>query len=75
MKIKKEFTKEEIEKILNANIETSLYNEKLYKLVMKYEEELTKKIKYQNYFIIALIISNILLWIFQQCFWILKLEI
>lgn len=68
MKIKKEFTKEEIEKILNANIETSLYNEKLYKLVMKYEEELTKKIKYQNYFIIALIISNILLWIFQQCF-------
>lgn len=68
MEIKKEFTKEEIGKILNANIETSLYNEKLYKLVIRYEEELTKKIKHQNYIIVFLFISNILLWIFQQCF-------
>lgn len=65
MELKREFTKEEIEKILNANIETSLTNEKLYKLIMKYEEELTKKIKYQNFFIIVLFISNILLWIFK----------
>lgn len=65
MELKREFTKEEIEKILNTNIETSLTNEKLYKLVMKYEEELIKKIKYQNYFIIVLFISNILLWIFK----------
>lgn len=65
MELKREFTKEEIEKILNANIETSLTNEKLYKLVMKYEEELIKKIKYQNFFIIVLFISNILLWIFK----------
>lgn len=65
MELKREFTKEEIEKILNANIETSLTNEKLYKIIMKYEEELTKKIKYQNFFIIVLFISNILLWIFK----------
>lgn len=65
MKLKREFTKEEMDEILQANIKTSLANEKLYKLVMKYEEELTKKIKYQNYFIIVLLISNILLWMFK----------
>lgn len=65
MEIKNEFTKEEIGKILNANIETSLYNEKLYKLVIRYEEELTKKIKHQNYMIGFLLILNILLIIFK----------
>lgn len=61
MELKRKFTEEEIDKVIQCNIKTTEMNEKLYKLVTVYEEKVFKMAKQKDYFIFFLIMTNIFL--------------